>query len=118
MTFPVFLSWIIFYVSLRLSLEPTFIQALGMDPKINQEIQNLKIIIQQTFDSFFVVNIVLFLLFIIPLGVIVTNRLAGPMYRLKKHLREKNQGPFPTFRKYDFFSELPLLLEDYIKNKK
>lgn len=117
MMLPVFMSWIIFYASVKVFLEPAFYQGIGMNPEVNQEVMKVKAVILERFDLLFLVNVGFALVLLFPLGTMVTNRLAGPMYRLRVFLREKKSGPFPKFRKSDFFSDLPQLIDEYLKSK-
>jgi len=116
MTFPVFVSWIIYFVGYRFIMEPLFAQSLGIDKNVNQEIFDLQNRVTSQMDLFFIVTIVTSMIIIFFLGVVITNRLAGPMYRLRKYLSENQTGPFPKFRQHDFFSDLPVLIEKYLKN--
>lgn len=64
-------------------------------------------------DMIFLTTSILLFLFLVLGGLILSHQIAGPIYRLRKHIQMVNEGKTfgaLTFRKKDFFQEL---LEDY-----
>lgn len=119
LTLPAFMSWGVFYAGYRLVINPMFTQALGIDANTNREIQALQIQLKTNFDTYFLWSLAISLFFVTVLGVVITNRLAGPIYRLKRYLMGLEPGGPLRFRKDDFLSDLPDLLNDFnLKNGK
>ena len=55
------------------------------------------------------------------MGLILSNKVAGPIHRLKVHLEQVshgNGGAELSFRKGDYFSELPAVVNDFVKSQK
>ena len=51
-------------------------------------------------------------------GLILSHRIAGPIHRLKMHFAELTQGkvmPKLSFRKNDFFTEVPGVINEYLE---
>lgn len=50
-------------------------------------------------------------------GAWLSHRIAGPLYRLNKYLQEEHSSPKPplTFRKGDFFQEIPASFNQWLK---
>lgn len=55
---------------------------------------------------------------LLAVGFIISHRIAGPIYKLKQHLKDPKLKNEPLqFRQNDFFKELGPMLNDY-KDKK
>jgi hypothetical protein len=55
------------------------------------------------------------------LGLTLSHKIAGPIHRMKRHMTELTQGktlPQLSFRKNDYFLELPEILNKYINSRK
>lgn len=54
------------------------------------------------------------------LGLILSHRIAGPIHRLKTHMIQLTEGKALarlSFRKDDYFVELPNIINDYIESR-
>jgi nitrogen fixation/metabolism regulation signal transduction histidine kinase len=59
--------------------------------------------------GFYFIFILAYFVLILALGLILTNRIAGPLYRMKKHLEAVGRGETLSdisFRKNDYFGEV------------
>lgn len=58
--------------------------------------------------------------FVFVMGIFITHRIAGPIYRLKKYLSEMKPGQDIRplgFRENDYFQEVPPLLNEFLRNQ-
>ena len=57
--------------------------------------------------------------FVFVIGVFVTHKIAGPILRLKRHLKESAEGNIKElkFREKDYFQEVPVLFNELLKKK-
>jgi magnesium-transporting ATPase (P-type) len=74
---------------------------------------------QQTYMNYvFAVVCIIFLILNVIFGLIISHRVAGPLYRLKKYFREyheQNEFTELTFRKKDFFQDVPAIINESLK---
>lgn len=79
-------------------------------------LENTKIANEQSFMLFMFFVLLLFIAF----GLILSNRIAGPLYRLRKHLsvctESKNLAPV-YFRKNDFFMNLQDSFNEFVASQ-
>ncbi|HLE10790.1 MAG: hypothetical protein A2504_11595 [Bdellovibrionales bacterium RIFOXYD12_FULL_39_22] len=67
-------------------------------------------------NIFWVSRLVIFAFFILS-GLYLSHRIAGPLYNLTRHLKKLAQGEQVrrlSFRRRDFFQEIPMALNDYV----
>lgn len=68
-------------------------------------------------DTMFIILAVVNLILLLGTGFVVSHRIAGPIYKLKKHLHEFNsESPNFKLRDKDFFKELETIVDD-LKDK-
>lgn len=68
-------------------------------------------------DSLFMILVVFNLFLLIGAGIVISHRLAGPIYRFKQHLRTINSNSnLFKLRDNDFFKDLETIVND-LKNK-
>lgn len=63
---------------------------------------------------------VLAVIIVAVLGLILSHKIAGPIHRLKSHMGSLTQGkslPPLSFRKDDYFMELPQIMNEYINSR-
>jgi sterol desaturase/sphingolipid hydroxylase (fatty acid hydroxylase superfamily) len=67
-------------------------------------------------DNVFIVSSIIALLVILIGGLILSHKVAGPLYRLTKHLQahDKNNTPPLKFRKGDYFPEIEKSFNDFL----
>jgi len=73
---------------------------------------------QRSMDWVFLVTAIVVAVFIIAYGLFLSHRVAGPLYRMNKHLTEnraKKASHDLKFRKGDYFPELAENFNDYVK---
>ena len=76
---------------------------------------------QFTMDIIFGITMVITILVIVGYGLLLSNRVAGPLHRLKTYLSEyKNQKEFQElkFREDDYFSDLAEVVNDALRKTK
>ena len=68
-------------------------------------------------ESVFIITSIFALIFILFGGLVISHKVAGPIYRLTKHLRnhDKNNIVPVTFRKKDYFPELEEAFNEFIE---
>lgn len=68
-------------------------------------------------DNVFIVSSIVAILVILMGGLILSHKVAGPLYRLTKHLQgyDKNNIPPLKFRKGDYFPEIEKAFNDFLK---
>jgi hypothetical protein len=99
-----------FFISIH---EQGFIASLPQEHVFIEFLAQQKIIL---FSIFSVVTAFFFLGFIF-FGVYVSHKIAGPLYRFKKHLENSSPGTvIPVeFRKGDYFHDLKEAFNDFVK---
>lgn len=73
-----------------------------------------------TFNTFYLVSTALLVLMFVIGGIVFSNKIAGPMYRLHRHLNELTKTGKDlalNFRKKDFFLEIPEAFNNYLNSK-
>lgn len=73
-----------------------------------------------TFNTFYLISTVFLVVMFVIGGIVFSNKIAGPMYRLHRHLNEltKTGKDSPLrFRKKDFFLEIPEAFNLYLDSK-
>lgn len=69
----------------------------------------------------FLICSLLVVLIVALMGLILSHKIAGPIYRLKLHLTQSGKGEATrplSFRKDDYFLELPAVVNDFIDSCK
>ena len=70
-------------------------------------------------DHIFIFSSSLAILLIVIGGLILSHKVAGPIYQLTEHLKKHSKENIPPlqFRKGDYFMEIPDALNDFIKRE-
>jgi hypothetical protein len=71
---------------------------------------------KQDMNKIFIYASIFSTISIVSIGLIITNKVAGPIYRLTQHLLEKKTGHI-AFRQGDYFSELRDAFNKYTDDK-
>lgn len=68
-------------------------------------------------DNVFIVSSIVALIVILVGGLVLSHKVAGPLYRLTKHLQghDKNNIPPVKFRKGDYFPEIEKAFNEFLK---
>ena len=68
-------------------------------------------------DNVFIVSSIVALIVILVGGLVLSHKVAGPLYRLTKHLQGHNRGNITPvkFRKGDYFPEIEEAFNDFLK---
>jgi methyl-accepting chemotaxis protein len=70
---------------------------------------------------FFIICGLVAIIVVAILGLFLSHKIAGPIHNLKEHLRKSTDGEDLknlTFRKNDFFMEIPPIVNKFIESKK
>jgi len=72
---------------------------------------------KQKMDYVFLYLSITLTLFVLVFGIVLSHRIAGPLYRLRHYLEEKEyeKGINLSFRKGDFFQDIPEVINRSIK---
>ena len=76
---------------------------------------------QFTMDMIFGITMVITVIVIVAYGLLLSNRVAGPLHRLKIYLeqyKDSNENKELKFREGDYFSEIADALNDALRKKK
>lgn len=70
-----------------------------------------------TMDNVFIISSIVALVVILVGGLVLSHKVAGPLYRLTKHLQghDRNNIPPVKFRKGDYFPEIEKAFNDFLK---
>ena len=68
-------------------------------------------------DSVFIITSIFALIFILIGGLVISHKVAGPIYRLTKHLKNHNKNNIVPvkFRKGDYFPEIEEAFNEFLK---
>ncbi len=98
------------------------LKEIGRDIKLEPEHIYFRFIDGQSEQLFliFIVCSVVAMLIVVILGLSLSHKIAGPIQRLKVHMKALTRGedlPELKFRKNDYFQEVPPIINDYIEKK-
>jgi hypothetical protein len=100
----------VFYVSLRVFFEK--FNEIGNQLELSRDHIFFVFVLDQEvrMNRIFIVASLVIIVFISLSAIVFSHRIAGPLYKLRKHLEAVAMNPIPMqirFRKTDFFQELP-----------
>lgn len=110
---------VIYYVSIVIFFRK--FAAIGMEVGLPADHVFFKFISDQqhTMDIIFLATSIVMVLALCIGGILLSHKVAGPVYRLSKHFKETPPGEMISevkFREGDFFPELPVAINDFLKN--
>jgi len=107
-SFIYFISNFVFFSNLK---------ALGVSQHLSVNSLYFKFINQQQYrmNLIFLITTLIAIVIIVGFGIYSSHRIAGPIYRMCKHLKESDPKDFSSvkFRKNDFFPELADSFNDF-----
>jgi len=106
-----FIEIIVFYGIEIYYVKEIFADKANLCNSSNQLFEYLNSDIKKKLDLIFIIKSALILIFLVTGGVIYSHRIAGPLYKMRKHMQDITKGKkLDTleiqFRRKDFFQEM------------
>jgi hypothetical protein len=117
------LSLAAIYWGLNLSIHSILTIYQEHSPKCSLAVESAEVDLKALMNSLFVLDGFAITLFSILGSILITHRIVGPIYKLKKLLRMLRDGhetealSMLRFREHDFFHDLTPLLQELIQSK-
>ena len=114
---PSFFCLIVFYISLSIYFSMLVNHGVEMQLPLEHPYFSLLKDQQKLMNSLFISSAVFSMFFFVGWGILISHKIAGPLYRLTNFFKNSNGERFEgklSFRPGDFFSEIPDAVNEWI----